>query len=98
MSLLFQTVESAGSAIQNTITGNPSWLVLGIGLFIAAAIVIFFLKNIIVHTALGLIGWAILTYVFHLNLPFLASLVASAVFGLAGLGAIVVLTVLGIIH
>lgn len=98
MTLLFQAAEAAAGAIQNTIVGNPSWLVLGIGFFIVAAAAIFFLKNILVNTVLGIIGWAVLTYVFQVNLPLLPSLVVSAIFGLAGLGVMLVLTVLGIVH
>lgn len=94
MSILFQsTVETFSTSI----AGNVSWLVLGVGLFIAAAIVILFLKNILVNAILGVIGWGLLTYVFHVSLPFWPSLIASAVFGLAGLGVMVLLAFFGII-
>lgn len=98
MSVLFQVVETgAVETITNSISGNISWLIIGIVFFIAAAFVISVLKNIVVNTALGLLGWGLLTYVFHIDLPFWASLLISAVFGLAGLGALVVLGFLGII-
>ncbi|MEK6902310.1 MAG: hypothetical protein AABX02_01835 [archaeon] len=95
MSILFQT--GATETVANTIAGNVSWLALGIGLFVLAAIVIFFLKNILVNAILGVVGWAILTYVFQVHLPFLPSLIVSAIFGLAGLGAVVLLAFFGII-
>ncbi len=102
MALTFQAVEGAvgsvSNTVQNTIAGNVSWLAVGIALFIAAAIVIYFLKNIVINTAVGLMGWGVLTYVFHVQLPFLASLLVSAIFGLAGLGALLVLAFLGIIQ
>lgn len=93
----FQAPDAIAS-VQNSITGDPSWFVVGIVLFIAAVLVLHFLKNIVVNAILGVIGWAILTYVFHVNLPLLASLVVSAVFGLAGLGVLVILAFLGIIQ
>lgn len=93
MSVLFQIPD----AVSNSIGGNIPWLVVGIILFILAAVAIFFLKNIIANTILGVIGWLILTYVFNIGLPFWASLVVSAIFGLAGLGVLVVLAVLQII-
>lgn len=99
MSILFQVVETgAVETITNSIAGNVSWLIIGIVFFVAAAIVISVLKNIVVNTALGLVGWGLLTYVFHIDLPFWASLLISAIFGLAGLGAIVVLAFLGIVQ
>lgn len=97
MTMIFQTAEDVTTSITNSISGNVSWLLIGIALFVAAAIVIYFLKNIVVNTALGLVGWIILTYFFHVNMPFWASLIVSAIFGLAGLGAMVVLGFLGII-
>lgn len=97
MAFLFQIPTTVPAEITNSISGNVSWLLIGIVLFIAAAIVIYFLKNIVINTALGLVGWGLLTYVFHIDLPFWVSLVVSAIFGLVGLGAMVVLGFLGII-
>ena len=94
MSILLQ---GAVETVSSNIVGNVSWLVLGVGLFIAAAIVIFFLKNILVNAILGVVGWGLLTYVFQVHLPFWPSLIASAVFGLAGLGVMVLLAFFGII-
>ncbi|MBM3282274.1 MAG: hypothetical protein FJY86_02960 [Candidatus Diapherotrites archaeon] len=98
MNVIFQTPEAVTQTITNSIAGNISWLLIGIVFFIIAAMIVYFLKNIIVNTVLGLMGWGLLTYMFHIDLPFWASLVVSAIFGLAGLGVMVVLTVLGIIN
>lgn len=97
MTLLLQAPDAVAQTISNSISGNISWLLIGVVLFIAAAIVIYFLKNIVVNTILGLVGWGIVTYFFHIELPFWASLAVSAIFGLAGLGAMVVLGFLGIV-
>lgn len=99
MSLLLQAAEALPNveAVTSSIAGNWSWLVIGIVLFIAAAVLIFFLKNIVGNAILGLIGWGILTYFFHVSLPFWPSLIVSAIFGLAGLGAMVVLGFLGFV-
>ena len=90
--------NGAVEVVQNAISGNISWLLVGIAFFVIAAMLFFYLKNLVVNTILGILGWGVLTYVFHLQLPFWASLVVSAVFGLAGLGAIVILAFLGIVH
>ena len=94
----FWQVQAAGETIARSISGEWSWLVVGLALFIAAGIVIFFLKNVLINTALGLIGWGILTYIFQISIPFWVSLLVTGIFGLAGLGAIVMLAVLGILH
>ncbi len=97
MNILLQVPAAPLETVTNTISGNISWLLIGIVLFAAAAVVIYFLKNFIANAILGIIGWAVLTYVFHVPLPFLPSLLISAIFGLAGLGAMVVLAFLGIV-
>ncbi len=95
MTLLLQAAE-ATQTIANSVSGDWSWLIVGIVLVVGAFLVFMMLKNIVVNTILGLIGWGIATYLFHLQLPFWASLVVSAIFGLAGLGAMIVLAFLGI--
>lgn len=95
MTLLFQAAE-ATQTIANSVSGDWSWLIVGLVLVVGAFLVFMMLKNIVVNTILGLIGWGIAVYVFNIQLPFWASLVVSAIFGLAGLGAMIVLAVLGI--
>ena len=100
MTLLFQATDAVGTAagvLSQNITGNIGWLLLGIAFFLIAAAVVFFLKNIIVNTVLGLAGWGILTFFFHLQIPFWPSLIASAVFGLAGIGGMVIAAYFGIV-
>ena len=76
--------------------GEPSILAAGIGLIIAAALVFFFLKKIVVNSILGVIAWLLLNFVFNVQLPFWASLVVSIIFGLAGIGVLLVLRFWGI--
>ncbi len=93
MSILFQATETMTQGI----AGNVGWFIAGIVLLIGAIIVWHFLKNVIANTVLGLAGWGILVYVLHIDLPFWPSLIISAIFGLAGLGAMLVLSFMGII-
>lgn len=95
---LLPDAGTAAGTVSNAISGNISWLIVGIAFFIVAAMLFFYLKNLVVNTILGVLGWGVLTYIFHLQLPFWASLIVSAVFGLAGLGAIVILAFLGIVQ
>lgn len=95
MTLLLQATNTS-QTIANSVSGDWSWLIIGIVLVVGAFLVFMMLKNIVVNTILGLIGWGIAVYVFNIQLPFWASLVVSAIFGLAGLGAMIVLAFLGI--
>lgn len=86
--------ESAGS-VALSLAGNPIILVGGIILVIAAIVIFFFLKKIIINSILGIAAWVILTYVFQVELPFIPSLAISVIFGLAGIGAMLVMKFFG---
>lgn len=87
--------ESVGStALQ--LVGNPAILAGGIILIVAAVVIFFFLKKIVINTILGIAGWLVLTYVFHVELPFIPSLAISIIFGLAGIGAMLVMKFFGL--
>lgn len=87
--------ENIGStALQ--LAGNPAILIGGI-ILVAGAIVIFFLlKKILINSILGIAAWLILTYIFHVELPLIPSLAVSVIFGLAGIGAMLVLRFFGL--
>ncbi|MBU0636406.1 hypothetical protein KKE06_05255 [Candidatus Micrarchaeota archaeon] len=88
--------NSLGQTAQNFL-GDPSILIIGIVFIVVTVVILYFLKHIIVNSILGVVGWAILYYVFDVQLPFWASLIVSLIFGLAGLGAMLVLRFLGVV-
>ena len=93
---LFGTEAAAGvgnAALQ--FAGNPVILIGGIILVVVAVVAFFLLKKIIVNSVLGIAAWVILTFVFQVNLPFIPSLAVSVIFGLAGIGAMLVLRFFG---
>jgi hypothetical protein len=90
------TENTVGQATQQFL-GDPLILALGIILVIAAIAIFFFLKQIIVNSVLGIVAWGILHFVFNVQLPFWASLLVSIIFGLAGIGVMLVLRFLGIV-
>lgn len=106
--LLFQNaVEGAGTAgnaaagaaadATQFLVGNWGLLAIGILLIIAAVIVLFLLKKIIINTVLGLVCWGIVYFLFSINLPLLPSFVLAVIFGPAGVGAMLVLRFMGIV-
>lgn len=76
---------------------DPKILIAGIILIVVAVIFILFIKKIIINSVLGVIAWIILQYVFKVGLPFIPSLVVSIIFGLAGIGVMLVLRFMGIV-
>ena len=87
--------ENMGNAALG-LAGNPIVLIGGIILVIAAFVIFFFLKKIIINSVLGIAAWVLLTYVFHVELPFIPSLAISIIFGLAGIGAMLVMKFFGL--
>jgi len=87
--------ENVGNAALG-FAGNPSILVGGIILVVAAVVIFFLMKKIIVNSILGIGAWLVLTFVFHVELPLIPSLAVSVIFGLAGIGAMLVLRFFGI--
>lgn len=103
-SLLLQSslglpVNTAASAVESATQFAGDWRVLlfGILLIIGAVLVIMFIKKIIINSVLGLIVWGVLYFVLKVELPFIASLAVSAIFGLAGIGCLLLLKFLGIV-
>ncbi|MBW2632412.1 MAG: hypothetical protein JRC90_11785 [Deltaproteobacteria bacterium] len=86
--------ENVGNAALN-LAGNPVILIGGIILVISAVVIFFFLKKIIINSILGIAAWVLLTYVFQVELPFIPSLAISVIFGLAGIGAMLVMKFFG---
>ncbi len=87
--------QAAGEAA-SFLQGNWQILLIGIALIVAAILIILLLKYIIVNSILGIIAWATIVFVFNIKLPFWVSLIVSAVFGLAGIGVLLLLKFLGI--
>tara|TARA_Y100000310_G_scaffold198498_1_gene198529 strand:+ start:117 stop:461 length:345 start_codon:yes stop_codon:yes gene_type:complete len=81
--------QVGNSALQ--LVGNPTILIGGIILIVLAIVIFYFLKKIIINSVLGVAAWLILTFVFQVDLPFIPSLAISIIFGLAGIGAMLVL-------
>jgi hypothetical protein len=93
---LGQPTAQATSNAALPLLNDPVILLVGIGLVVLTIVLILFLKKIIVNSILGAVLWGLATYVFHVELPFLPSLLISLLFGPAGIGAFMVLRFLGI--
>ena len=92
-----QTIGTQAVETAKLFAGNPSILAGGIVFIILGVLVIVFLKRIIINSVLGAIVWAALEYVFGVKLPFVASLAISIIFGLSGIGVLLVLRFFGVI-
>jgi len=76
--------------------GNLGLLLTAIAFIIIAVIVIALIKQILINSVLGIIAWLLLQYVFQVKLNFGISLVVSIIFGLAGIGVLLLLKFLGL--
>lgn len=96
-STIGQQAGSKALGFFSSMVGDPKILALGIVLIVVTVLVIFFIKKIVINSVLGLIAWAILKYYFQVELPFIPSLAVSAIFGLAGVGTLLILKFFGVI-
>lgn len=90
------TDSNAISEGAKLLTGNWQILAAGIALIVLAVILVTMIKQIIVNSILGVVCWAILFFVLKVELNIIPTLVLSILFGLAGIGAILVLKFMGI--
>ncbi|MCX8158233.1 MAG: hypothetical protein N3D73_01050 [Candidatus Diapherotrites archaeon] len=96
MEILLIDLNATSQNIVNSLTNNINLLIIGILLIIIAIILIAYLKEIVINSILGLICWLILYFVFKIELQLIPTLVISIIFGLAGIGTILILKFFGI--
>ncbi len=89
---------ATGDAAMNAAGLASNWGVLvgGLVLIVAAVLIIYFVKKIVVNSILGLLSWAVVVFLLQVPLSFLPSLVVAVLFGPAGIGVLLVLAFLGI--
>ncbi len=98
LNTLGESTVGIGEQAVQTIANNPSVLVVGIVLIAAAFVIFYFLKKLIVNTILGFIGWILLMVFIGIEGPLIIpTLVVSVIFGLAGVGALLLLLFFGVI-
>lgn len=98
MSLWFAVLEAASqpTSLAGFVQSNTGLIITAVAFIITAVVIIAFLKQILINSVLGVIAWALLQYVFQVKLGFWVSLIVSIIFGLAGIGVLLVLKVLGV--
>ena len=95
---LGESTAGLGGEAVKSIASNPGILVIGIVLIAAAFVIFFLLKKLIVNSILGFIGWILLMVFFPLGEGLaIPGLVVSVIFGLAGVGALLVLKFFGVV-
>jgi len=76
---------------------NYWYLLAGIVLIIIAIVIFKLVKNFLLNSIFGALGFLICYFVFGIRLPILATIVVSGIFGLAGLGVMLVLRFFGVV-
>ncbi|MFH1751876.1 MAG: hypothetical protein ABH821_02980 [archaeon] len=88
--------EMIGGTIANSFVGDLSIVVWAIILIVAAIVIFWLLKKLIVNVVLGLIAFAVTVFVFQIPVPFIPTLIVSGIFGPAGTGVMILLHFLGV--
>ncbi|MCK9293068.1 MAG: hypothetical protein WCY27_01075 [archaeon] len=91
--LLLATTETATKTLFN----KPIVLLYALILIVITVIIIKFFKNIIVNSIIGVVGLFITNFIFGLKLPFVVTLIVTAILGPAGLGIMLVLRFFGLV-
>ena len=79
-----------------SLQGNTAALVGGAVLVVAAFIIWKIMKDLLANVIIGAIGLIIVTQVFRMDIPLnVATIIVSLVFGIGGVGALLLLTYLG---
>lgn len=97
MHLLFLASEVTTETTKKVFEFSPIYLVYALGLIILTVIFIKVLKNVIVNSIVGVVGLLFFYYVLNIKLPFIITLIVTAIFGPAGLGVMLVLKVFGVV-
>lgn len=76
---------------------NPKFLLIGVGLIVLAVIILLLLKNIILNSIIGVLAFLACNFLLGIKLPFFLTIVASAIFGLFGVGIMLLLRYFGVV-
>ena len=97
--IVTEATNSLKEKAVTTATGlinNPKVLIFGIIFIILAVIILFFLKNILLNSIVGVVGFLVCNFILGIKLPIWATIVVSAIFGVAGLGSMLILKFFGV--
>ncbi|MAG22207.1 MAG: hypothetical protein CL943_02795 [Candidatus Diapherotrites archaeon] len=95
---LGESTASIGGEAVSSLASNPSVLVLGIILIAAAVVIFYVLKKLVVNSILGFIGWILLVVLVGVEGTLLIpTLAVSLIFGLAGVGVLLMLMFFAVI-
>lgn len=73
------------------------YLIYALVLIILTIVIIRIFKNVIVNSAIGVAALMVLYYILNIKLPFILTLIVTAIFGAAGLGIMLILKMFGVV-
>ncbi len=88
---------AAEETTKKVIEFNPMLLVYALILIVLTVIFIKVFKNVIINSIIGVVALLFLYYVLNIKLPFIITLIVTAIFGPAGLGVMLVLKFFGVV-
>ena len=89
-------IVAQGTAGIINLVHNPISLITGIVFIIITVLILIFFGQFIVNGIIGLVVFIILSLI-GIKLPFVITLIVSAIFGLAGIGVMLILKFFGLV-
>ncbi len=77
--------------------GDINTFLLGVLFVIVALVVVFIVKRVLENFIIGVVGFLILKFVLGINIDLIPGLIISLLFGLGGLGVLLILHFFGIV-
>ena len=93
-SIVLQTAKEAAGFLP---PGDLGTFLLGAVLVLIAIFAIFILKRILENLVIGVAGFLILKYLLGMNIPLIPGLLISLLFGMGGLGVLLILHFFGLL-
>ena len=85
-------------AVENLLgPGDPSTFLLGALFVIVALLVVFVVKRVLENLIIGVLGFLVIKFVLGVDIPLIPGLIVSLLFGLGGLGVLLILHFFGIV-
>lgn len=92
-------INALKTVLSQPVVAGADWglVVGGVVLIAAALILVFVLKRIVVNSILGIIALVVAKFLLGVDLPLVPTLIVSIIFGLAGVGTMLLLYFLGVL-
>lgn len=80
-----------------SLPGDITLLIMGAALAVLGIALVFLLKRVMENLVIGLVGFLLIKFFFGINIPIVPGIIISLLFGLSGLGVLLILHFFGVL-